>query len=890
MSGAEIMTDTQAQAEPSLTEQRTGVASHLVVIGSSAGGIEALSTLVEKLPVNFPAPIVIAQHLDPTRPSQLQEILARHSTLPVRLVDKRAALEAGCVYVVPSNQNVEILDGWMSLKPDGAAAKPSVDLLFSSAAAAYGQNLVAVVLSGTGSDGAIGARAVHEAGGTVVIQNPETAAFPGMARSLAPAIVDAVAELGELGPILQAIVTGTYVARLPEQERELRALLEDVRQHRGVDFSRYQRPTILRRLQRRLTATHSESVAAYRQYMTAHPEEEERLVGSLLINVTDFFRDAQMFSYVRDHVLPTLLEAARERHGELRLWSAGCATGEEAYSLAILVRELLDKQERDHVSARIFATDVDSEAIAFARRGVYPARSLINLPPDVLQRAFTETDGEYEVVKPIRDLVIFGEHDLGRAAPFRETDLVLCRNVLMYFTPELQKRSLQAFAFSLREDGFLVLGNAESTRPVAEYFSTQQPQVRIYRRNSKRASRLGLARVTPRLAPALAGPTALAVADREALAAVIPPVAALRPALDELLQQVPVGIVIVTREYDIELINGAARRLLGVHGPAAGQDLLHLLASISTSDLQDAIDAAFNGQQPASLEEVATAEMGLGERRYLQITCVPRREHPANGITTVMVIVNDITAMVNKRLDVEQARARAEEELQRLRGLMEKLGETNRKLLQANEALAASEQTERNLNEEYLAANAQAQASTQELETYNEELQATNEEMETLNEELKAANEELTLANNDLDARSSELAVQRAASEEARAELAAILSSMPEALAVVDKSGSVVRKNLAYDALLLAVGGEFIARDESGQPLPVNVTPHMRSARGESFSLVFTLRLTDGSPRWFHAVALPTRANHLSGGLLMIRDITELEHHSFPEAVRSTRP
>jgi PAS domain-containing protein len=224
---------------------------------------------------------------------------------------------------------------------------------------------------------------------------------------------------------------------------------------------------------------------------------------------------------------------------------------------------------------------------------------------------------------------------------------------------------------------------------------------------------------------------------------------------------------------------------------------------------------------------------------------------------------------------------------------MEKLGETNRKLLEANEALAESEQTERNLNEMYVAASAQAQASSQELETYNEELQATNEEMETLNEELKAANEELTLANQDLDARSSELAVQRAASEEARTELAAIMLSMPDALVVIDKLGSVVRKNLAYDALLLTVGGEFDPRDELGQPLPMSAAPHTRAARGESFNLVFTLRVTDGTTHRFHATGLPIRGNQMSGGLLMIHDVTNFERQTVPvphapEEVRTT--
>jgi two-component system CheB/CheR fusion protein len=871
------MADTLAQAEHSPPADQHTRPARLVVIGSSAGGIEALSAVVARLPADFPAPIVIAQHLDPTRPSQLQGILARYSTLPVRLVDRRAALEAGQVYVVPANRDVEIIDDWMSLKPGAAGAKPSVDLLFSSAAAVFGQRLVAVVLSGTGSDGAVGARAVHEAGGTVIIQNPETAAFPGMPRSLAPAIIDVVAELDELGPLLQSILTGVYVARLPEEERELRNLLDEVRAHRGIDFSRYQRPTVLRRLQRRLTATHQASVADYRRYLAAHPEEEERLIGSLLINVTDFFRDPPAFSYLSDHILPTLLESARQRGGDLRLWSAGCATGEEAYSLAILLHDVLDQQERDRVSARIFATDVDSDAIAFARRGVYPARSLVNLPPDLLRRAFTESDGEYEVIKPVRDLVIFGEHDLGRAAPFRQTDLVLCRNVLMYFTPELQKRALQAFAFSLRDSGYLVLGNAETTRPVGEYFSTDQPHFRVYRRNGKRAALLGFD-TSVRVPPAVvAGSPALATADREALTAAAPKNVEQQPASEDLLQRLPDGIVVVTRQYDIESITSSARRQLGIYGLAIDQDLLHLLNSISTLALRDAIDAAFTGGEPTSLEEVAAAEIGPGQRIYLEITCVPLREHPGDEITRTMIVVHDITTHVRKRQDVERGRVQANEELERVRESMEKLSETNHKLLLANEALATAEQTQRNLNEEYLTANAQVQASTEELETYNEELQATNEEMETLIEELKATNEELSLANHDLDARSSELAVQRAASEEARAELTAILSSMPDPLVVIDRSGAVVRKNVAYDALLLTLGGEFAPRDESGHPFAADIGPQARAARGERFSLVLTVKPTDGSTRWLHVTAQPIRANHLGGNLLIMHDITEVQ-------------
>ncbi len=460
----------------------------VVVIGSSAGGVEALATLVATLPADFPAPIVLAQHLDPQHPSHLPEILGRRSTLPVWSIEDAGVqpLLPGNVYVVPADRDVEVIDHALHVQVDGTRRpKPSINLLFSSAAQAYGERLIAVILTGTGSDGALGARAVKLAGGVVLIENPATATFSSMPASLAPSTVDFVADLPQIGPLLADLVTGTYTPGVPDDAVSLHTFLEQVRQRSGIDFSTYKPPTILRRLHRRLVATGMPQLGDYLRYIDDHPEEYARLIADFLIKVTEFFRDPELFALLRGQVLPELVAQARTQGNALRIWSAGCATGEEAYSLAILVAEALGR-ELEHFSVRIFATDLDPEAVAFARRGIYPSTALARVPAELRARYFTTSEGAYEVAPQIRELVIFGQHDLGQRAPFPHIDLVLCRNVLIYFTTELQKRALQLFAFALRDDGYLALGSSETTSPLAEYFVPAHAQLKLYRRQGMR--------------------------------------------------------------------------------------------------------------------------------------------------------------------------------------------------------------------------------------------------------------------------------------------------------------------------------------------------------------------------------------------------------------------
>jgi two-component system CheB/CheR fusion protein len=725
----------------------------------------------------------------------------------------------------------------------------------------------------------------------VVIQNPQTAQFSGMPGAIAPPLVDVVADLDSIGPLLHDLLTGVYTPSRPAENRALRALLEQLHDASGIDFSRYKLPTIQRRLQRRMAATGLHRLPDYVRYLQSHPDEYDRLIGTFLIKVTEFFRDPELFAYLREQVLPEIIANARRHDNEIRLWSAGTATGEEAYSLAILVSEVLG-DELERFTVRIFATDLDTAAVTYARRGLYPANALSMLPAEMVERYFIPDDGGYEVNKRVRGLVVFGEHDLGQRAPFPRIDLCLCRNVLIYFTPELQKRALQLFAFALRDGGYLVLGKAETPGPLSEFFASAHQQLKVYRRIGDRML-IPAARIrdsTPlRLTHGTGGnrPSRLAPTPSQREAQRPRTTAETEAAL---LRSLPIGVVVIDRHYDIETINNSARRLLGIHGPALGEDLVHLTDSLPAPGLRAAVDAALAGALEQTVQVMV--ETPQGEQRWLQLTCV-LQQHGGSGETRgenpapddVLILVADVTAAEMARQRQEADLVRLREEQSRGEERTARLAATNRELERANEQLGSVNADLRSANEEYLVGNEELQAAMEEVETLNEELQATNEELETLNEELQATVEELNTTNDDLEARNleaqalaSEREKQRQISESERARLAAVLLSMGDAVMVVDSSGTVVLANAAVEHLFGKAGSAFVPEDEQGQPLPAEEAPLARAALGESFSLTFTLAEPSdgGSPRrrWFEATGQPI-AGAGQGGVVVIRDITE---------------
>jgi two-component system CheB/CheR fusion protein len=909
----------------------------LVVIGASAGGIEALSLFVATLPESFSVPIVIAQHIDPNVTSHLEQILSRRTKLPVRAVtaDIPMHLENGVIYVVPANSDVVITDDVVYLAPAmGQHAMPSIDRLFTSAAHAYGERVIAVILTGSGSDGAVGAREVKATGGAVIIENPATASYPSMPAALAPNTVDLVVELERIGPLLVDLISGVQSLTSPVVSDLLPGLLEKVRQHTGIDFAQYKSPTILRRLHRRMAATGAETLLDYRRLLDERPEEYQRLVASFLINVTEFFRDQPLYNHLREHIIPDIITHARASGKEIRIWSAGCATGEEAYSIAILLAEILGV-EASQFNIRIFATDVDADAITFARRGRYPAPSLASMSDDLRARYFIPTESGYEVTKFIRNMVIFGEHDLGQRAPFPRMDLVFCRNVLIYFTTELQAHTIQAFAFSLRNGGYLVLGNAETTGSMSPYFTLLHPHFRIYRRRGDRVLPPPLpvsimkgqgSFMTPpaligRLPTALnipAGRTHIAPAGEQATPA-IETVAGLASAheigqrvytsrdrfADQILS-LPVGVVVIDRNYDVQTINNAAYTLLDIHRPAVGKDLLHLATRIPTKPLRAAIDAIFQTEEGAAIPGIVTitVEMEQSEQedgRLLQISCYPYMRSTGastgNATTTAASTVDAVILFISQVPHVKQPPGAAEsakismpsgeqaqmEEIARLTQRLETESGLNRELRVANQELRQTTDNLRRANEDLLVAQEEAQASSEEIITLNEEMQATNEEMETLNEELEATVEELRTTNDDLLARTQELQVatqekeaQRQASERERAQLEAILLSMGDALIAVDATRKQTLTNAAYQRLFDGLNEPPAIEDALGNPMPPEEAPWRRVGDDEPFTVTFTIRDPDGTRRWYEATGQPIRSGEIKlGGVATIRDLSD---------------
>ncbi|HEY1417045.1 MAG TPA: chemotaxis protein CheB, partial [Myxococcaceae bacterium] len=437
----------------------------VVALGASAGGLEAIDTFLRNVPPDSGVAFVVIQHLDPTHAGALPELLRRATRMPVAQVENGMRVEANHVYVIPPNKELSVVRGNLRIAEPGPlrGLRLPIDVFLRSLAEERGARGVAVILSGMGTDGTLGLKAVKEAGGLVLVQEPSTAQFDSMPRSaVATRLVDAVAPAQDLpGRLLTALGLPRKRARTgpatePGPANELDRILLVLRARLGRDFSQYKRSTIERRVARRMALQQLSKPEDYLRYLQANPQEQELLFHELLIGVTSFFRDPPAWEALRTAAIPALL-AERPQGGQLRAWVPGCSTGEEAYSLAIVFREATEKvRARVGYSLQIFATDLDPHAIAQARQGVYPANINSDVSPARLRRFFVkENDHAFRVSKEIRDSVVLAQQDVTRDPPFTRMDLVVCRNLLIYLEPGLQRRMLTLFQYSLRPGGIL---------------------------------------------------------------------------------------------------------------------------------------------------------------------------------------------------------------------------------------------------------------------------------------------------------------------------------------------------------------------------------------------------------------------------------------------------
>lgn len=467
-------------------EVEAGKAPFVVGIGASAGGLEALKAVFPRLPADLGLSYVVVQHLSPNYRSMLAQLLSKDTAMPVIKVEHGTAPAPNTVYLTPANRNVTLVDGHFELVEPAKEAypKPSINTFFSSLAEHCNEQAVGVILSGTGSDGAAGIYSIKAAGGFTFAQDPATAKYNGMPQAaIDTSSVDWVLPPEKIGEEIALIVRsrGAVPTQTIDESAQglLHRLLLKVRKRTNVDFSGYKETTLWRRIARRMAATHMAKLEKYLRYCDEVPDELDRLCKDILISVTSFFRDREAFVALGKVVKEMV--AAKASGEEIRIWVPGCATGEEAYSIAILCAEALSVRA-DAPQVQIFATDIDLEAMARARRGQFPAASLDNLPPELVKRYFSQRGDRHEVTKPIREMVIFARQDLVQDPPFLRLDLVSCRNVLIYFQAQLQAKILATFHYGLLPGSFLFLGKSESVAQQENLFRMVDKDAHIFRR------------------------------------------------------------------------------------------------------------------------------------------------------------------------------------------------------------------------------------------------------------------------------------------------------------------------------------------------------------------------------------------------------------------------
>ena len=712
----------------------------IVGLGASAGGLEALELFLKNVPPASGSAYVIVQHLDPTHPGVMPELLQRLTPMPVRQVHERMRVQPDCVYVIPPNKDLSLLHGVLHLLDPAAprGLRLPVDFFFRSLAEDQRERSVGVILSGMGSDGTLGLKAIKEHGGVGLVQAPNSAKFDGMPRSAIDAgLADIVAPVAELPARMLAYFRHTPLlsgaAGLAESgaESEVEKVVILLRSHTGHDFSLYKRNTLYRRIERRMGLHQLAKISLYVRYLRANPQEADLLFKELLIGVTSFFREPAVWDQMSREALPPLL--ARTPGQALRAWVPGCSTGEEAYSLAIIFCEALERvSPKVNFSLQIFATDLDPDAVAKARQGFYPAAIHTHVSPERLRRFFVEENDGYRVAKKIREMVIFAPQNITMDPPFTKLDLLSCRNLLIYFAPELQQKLLPLFHYSLKPDGVLLLGSAESVGGFGHLFAALPGRTRIFRRREL-AQRLDLVEF----------PSAF-VADVDTPKAVRPAV----PAPDGLqslaehwlLQHHAPAAVLVNEEGDILFISGRTGAFLE---PAAGKANWNIFV-MARADLRYELTSTFQKarrqSQPVSSGPVATANPRDGSVN-LTVTFL-QKPGPLCGLA---MVVFTATGPAAKGRAPKSARHRGSES-----ALKRELQAAREEMQTTREEMQSSQEELKSMNEELQSTNEELQSTNEELTTSKEEMQSLNEELQTVNAELQTKVDELTAASGDM--------------------------------------------------------------------------------------------------------------------------------------------
>jgi two-component system CheB/CheR fusion protein len=825
----------------------------IVGLGASAGGLEALEQFFTHVPKCSGMGFVVVQHLDPTRKGILAELLQRFTDMAVLQVKDGMKVEPDHVYIIPPNKDLSILRGVMHLIEPGEprGLRLPIDFFLRSLADDQREQSIGVILSGMGSDGTLGLRAIKEKAGGTFVQSPASAKFDSMPRMAIDAgLADVIADAHELPGKITAYVKHQpqITAERPisgKDEQALAKVLVLLRAQTGNDFSLYKKSTIYRRIERRMGLHALTDIADYIRYLRKNPQESQLLFKELLIGVTSFFRNPAAWEQLRDEAIPELLSAYPEG-GTLRAWSVGCSTGEEAFSLAIAFKEALENlRPTRHFALQIFATDLDKDAIDKARAGLYPDNIRADVSEERLQKFFVKFEhGGFCVRKEIRETVIFAPQNLVMHPPFTKLDIVICRNLLIYLDAELQRKLMPLFHFSLNAGGMLLLGSSETVGQATDLFAALPGKSRLYRRlDSARPADLNQFPFTFTRARA-------DVPTRHAADGAPAPPSLQSQADQLLLQRYSPAAVLVTREGDILYVSGKTGKYLE---PAAGKANWNLFA-MSREGLGNALGEAFHkAVRQNSIATLKNVRVSTDSAAQLVDVTVHPIASPQAMQGMFMIVFADVARQAGapERPPADQAA----EGHTRLAELVQELQQAHAELQSTRGEMQTSQEELRSTNEELQSMNEELQSTNEELTTSKEEMQSMNEELQTVNQEMQAKVDELSRTGNDMKN---------------------LLDSTDIAILFLDSELLVRRFTPATARIIKLIAGDV------GRPITDIVSaldhPTLATDTREVLRTLISIEteVTAKGDRWFTVRIMPyrTQENRVDGVVITLTDIT----------------
>ncbi|TNC99793.1 MAG: hypothetical protein FD121_19 [Gallionellaceae bacterium] len=731
--------------------QAVAVDFSIVGIGASAGGLEAFEAFFRACPLDTGMAFVLVPHLDPDHHSLLTEILQRCTAMPVAQALDQTQVEPDHIYIIPPNREMTILNGVLQLAlPDHARGQRlPIDGFLRSLADDQAEHAIGIILSGTASDGTLGLRAILGVGGVCMVQTPATAKYDGMPQSAIKAgYATHILPVGEMPAMLQEL--SRQRDRRPQAPRTqsaetlsgMKQIMLQIRNSTGHDFSLYKKSTIGRRIERRMAQHHIEDMAVYTRFLKQDPAEVHALFKDLLINVTNFFRDAEAFVVLKQDILPALL-AGKPEDNVFRVWVAGCASGEEAYSIAILLRELMDEAHKDF-KVQIYATDLDADAINSARSGRYPVGITQDVSPERLQRFFTKEDGGYKVKKHIREMVVFAVQSVIKDPPFTKLDLLSCRNLMIYLEPEQQARLIPSFHYALKPGGVLFLSNSESITNHPELFTALNRKWKFYRANHTSAKPSVILFGNP----SMTNPNFTVPAKLPASKVAAGSIADLSNRI--LLQSYAPASVTTDIQGNILYVHGDTSRYLRQPAGVVTTNVVEMAREGLQLDLRSALQAAAQGTSTLGREMSLNTESGM-QRVSFSVRLLPAANTDSNSADRLLLVsFQDVAAAGKPASRRGRKGASTPEEAGRTAHLERELAYAKENLQAIIEEQQATNEELKSANEELQSTNEELQSSNEELETSKEELQSMNEETVTVNSELNTKIEQLSIMQNDL--------------------------------------------------------------------------------------------------------------------------------------------